>query len=432
MGYTGAVRVHPSSIAMPAKLPVVCVFGVRDIRLYSSAQCPPFETRDLDTRCYETEARLAEVLAQDRPDVIVTIGPLRSFPRLHHAQPEVRRRWIHFDAADDLERIGRSAFHCYVDNCTRPRSDLPPLVSVVTCTYRTGDRIERPYASLKAQTYDNWQWVLVDDSDDTRTFSALGVLASKDHRLGVFRHREHSGVIGRVKRWGFQLAEGEILVELDHDDELTPNALADVVRAFRHFDGSAAERPLAGFVSTDFAEVYPDGSPMTYPENWGLGYGSYRWEARGQRMLAVANTPHVNPKTIRHIVGVPNHLRAWHRDCYQAVGGHSPRVHVADDYELIVRTFLRARMAHVPKLGYVQWRNRPAEGGEGNTHQDRNQEIQRLTRAFSQAYDRRIHERLLELGVDDFVWRDGEDTFQRMRNVPDPPVESHCSLLLPE
>jgi hypothetical protein len=200
--------------------------------------------------------------------------------------------------------------------------------------------------------------------------------------------------------------------------------------AFSYFDGSSAERPLAGFVYTDFTEIYPDGSPLTYAE-WAFGYGSYRWEAYNGLNIAVANAPNVNSKTIRHIVGVPNHVRCWLRDCYDEVRGHGRHIHVADDYELLVRTFLATRMARVPRLGYVQWRNPAGAIAAGNTHQERNKEIQRLTRAFAQRYDAAIHDRFLALGVDDFAWREGEDTFSRLFSVPNPAFEPHCTLLLP-
>lgn len=414
---------------MAEKLPKVCIFGATDIELFSSPSCPPYETRALDCRSYRTDSGLAAILTTEDPSVIVTIGAATEFPNLNRAAPDVRRRWIHFDSASDLDRIGAAAFHCFIDNCVRERSDLRPLVSVFTPAYRSGARIERPYASLARQTYDNWEWIIVDDSDDDgQTFRMLGAMARKDHRIGAFTAHAHSGVIGKVKRWACRLANGQILVELDHDDELTPNALNDIVGAFTHYDGSSAERPRAGFVYTDFAELFPDGSPVTYGDNWGLGYGSYRWESWGGRTYAVANSSSINPKTIRHIVSAPNHARAWRRDCYEQIGGHSRHIHVVDDYELMVRTFLATRMVRVPRLGYLQWRNPPGSISHGNTHQERNKEIQRLTRAFSQRYEQAIHARFVELGIDDYVHKDGEDSFQRARSLPKPEVEQHCTL----
>lgn len=414
---------------MAGHLPVVCVFGASGLELFSAPSCQPFETRELDTRCYPADAELERILVDDRPAVIVSIGELDHFSRLLAAPAEVRRRWLHFEDASDLERMGRAAFHCFVDNCVRERTNLAPLVSVFTPTYRTGERIQRAYASLRAQAHTNWEWIIVDDSDDDgATFRGLERLARDDHRIAVFKHHAHSGSIGQVKRWACQLANGQILVELDHDDELTPSALRDVVSTFMYFDGSSSERPLAGFVYSDFAELDAEGKPVRYGEGWAFGYGSYRQEIHAGHALAVVNAPNINAKTIRHIVGAPNHLRAWRRDCYRDIGGHVRWVHVADDYELLIRTFLSTRMARLPKLGYLQWRNRGGPIGGGNTHKARNKEIHRLTRAFSQHYDAAIHARLLELGVDDFVWKDGESSYWRLWSVPNPEHESHCTL----
>ncbi len=417
---------------MANRLPIVCIFGATGIRLFSSPECPSFETKDLDCRCYRSDDNLDRILVEDDPDVVVTIGRAESYQNLMASSADVSRRWIHFQSADDLAKMGRDAFYCYIDNCVRERTDLPPLVSVFTPAFRTGDKIHRPYASLCAQSYRNWEWIIVDDSDDDgETFRTLSALARKDHRVGVFRHHRHTGSIGQVKRWACRLANGRILAELDHDDELTPWILQEVVRAFRHFDGSGPERPAAGFVYSDFAEVLHDGKPCTYADDWGFGYGSYRWETYAGRSVAVANAPNINPKTIRHIVAAPNHIRCWARDCYEEIGGHGRHIYVADDYEILVRTFLGTRMVRVPQLGYVQWRNRGGSIQGGNTHQERNAEIQRLTRAFSQRYDRAIHERFLALGVDDFVWKEGESSFLRMGNVVNPTPEPHCTLTLP-
>jgi hypothetical protein len=74
---------------------------------------------------------------------------------------------------------------------------------------------------------------------------------------------------------------------------------------------------------------------------------------------------------------------------------------------------------------YVQYRN-----ADGNTSLGvRNKDIQRLVRYISSYYDEAIHKRFLELGVDDFVWKEGEQTFWRMMNVPNPQIEPHCTII---
>jgi glycosyltransferase involved in cell wall biosynthesis len=272
-----------------------------------------------------------------------------------------------------------------------------PLVSIFTPTFRTGERAFRAYRSLQHQTYDNWEWVVVDDSDDGgATFRVLTEVAQAEPRLSVHSLHKHSGKIGEVKRRACALSQGEILVELDHDDQLTPDALSDIVRTFQR-------EPHAGFVYSNWAEVAEDsGVPLSYGDSWAFGYGNYGIENYNGRSLAVANAPALNAQTIRHIVGMPNHVRAWRRDAYWQIGGHNPGLHVADDYELLLRTFLHTHMVHIPKLCYIQY----LQTGS-NTQDIRRGEIQRLVRCFSEHYDRQIHERLLQLNLPDPVWDEG-------------------------
>lgn len=400
-----------------ASLPVVCVFGIKEISLVTP-ECPDYETRKMDVRCYLTDENLHEVLAKDRPSVVVSFGKEESFKSLNASPESVRRMRLHFEDTSNLADKGNQVFERFFGNAlfdTRSR----PLVSVFTPAYKSGDKIEKPFRSLISQTYSDWEWVVVDDSDDDGdTFKRLSSIADRDERIWVYKERKPSGRIGTVKRTACGLSRGQILVELDHDDELTPKALQWVVEAF-------AAHPEAGFVYTDFAECFEDGNPWTYVAGWGMGYGSYREEVHGGLKYMVVNAPNINAKTIRHIVAAPNHIRAWRKSTYDAIGGHRDLFHVVDDYELIVRTFLETRMVRIPRLCYVQYRNLD---GTGNTHRDRNQEIQRLVRHVSIRQDERIHNRLLELGVDDFVWQAGKPSYHHLLKTPNPSVESHCTI----
>ena len=267
---------------------------------------------------------------------------------------------------------------------------------------------------MKEQTYSNWEWVIWDDSDDgDLTAGMIQGHANHDHRIRLIRPERHSGVIGEVKYNACAMSRGEILVELDHDDALTPEALAKLVSAYHQF-------PEAGFFYSDYAEVDDHLNPLRYPDGWGYGLGSYRTESYRGRELLVANTPGISPKTIRHLLAAPNHLRAWRRDAYFEMGGHNREIHVADDFELMVRTFLKTTMVHIPFLGYVQY------SGEGTTQRVRNKDIQRHVRYLRWKYEQQIHARFQALGVDDYIWDEagGFSDFSR----PNPETVAVASL----
>lgn len=396
------------------KLPVICICGHRNLRLVTPAE-EPYEERRLDCRCYPSDAHLEQLLVRDKPDVIITIGNRGLYPNLAQAPFEIRKKWLHYDTLPDFSRLGMAAYNLYVANLfTQGKGDEKPLVTVFTPAYKTGGKIQRPFRSLKEQTYSNWEWIIVDDSDDGgKTFKMLCSLAGQDHRVQIFKPWEHTGVIGRVKNWACSLAKGEILVELDHDDELTDYALEYVVKGFMQFRE-------AGFLYTDCAEIHEDHTSHSYRDGWAFGYGSYTdVEYRGRRYQS-GSAGNINAKTIRHIVSSPNHIRAWRRSFYESIGGHNKELHVADDYEILVRTFLKTRMIRVPRLCYLQYIGDTAQ-------QERNRDIHRLVRSIRVHYDRLIHERLLELGCEDFAWDEKNACSDYL--IPNPTVESHATLI---
>lgn len=398
----------------------VCVIGQTDpdwaatIRL---GHAGPTEAAGFDMHAYDDDADLPRILAQLRPQVVVSVGDPDAFPRLNAAPAEIRRRLVSVaEPSTDPAEIADAIMDAFLRSATGELPGDEPLVSVCTPTFLTGDKIARPLRSLQAQTYTNWEWVIYDDSpDDGQTFARMSALCCDDYRISAHRADRPSGRIGEVKQRACGLARGEILVELDHDDALTPSALAGVVEAYLAF-------PDAGFFYTDCAEIFESGHNAFYPEGWGLGYGSYRQEVLDGHEYLVTNSPAVNAKTIRHIVGVPNHLRAWTRDGYFASGGHNPEIHVCDDYELILRTFLTTRMVHIQRFGYIQYHNN-ASGG--NTQRQRNAEIQRLVRYFRNRYNDQIHERFVELGVDDFIWRPGGELDWDVPSAPHAPSANY-------
>jgi hypothetical protein len=167
------------------KLPTICVFGHDDLKLITPIH-EDYEEERLDCRCYTSDSCLEQVLIQDRPHVIITVGDRPSFPNLAKASFEVQQRWLHYDTLPDLTQLGVDAYGRYLTNVfNRKEVDENPLVTVFTPAYKTGEKIYRPFLSLKEQTYANWEWIIVDDSnDDGKTFKMLCSLTKRGHRYG--------------------------------------------------------------------------------------------------------------------------------------------------------------------------------------------------------------------------------------------------------
>lgn len=250
------------------------------------------------------------------------------------------------------------------------------MISVITPIYNTPAHIlARTWASLKNQTFTDWEWVIWDDStNDSAWRQVYGFCADERYRIRLHRSHTHSGIIGRIKHDAFMVADGSILVELDHDDELTPDCLQAVNDAFRD--------EQTGFVYSDWCEILPTGETGKYPDGWAFGYGKH-YQQDG---LWVMGAPPINSVTLSHIVSAPNHVRAWRASVYHRIGGHRTDLPIADDYELCVRTALETRMTHIPKLLYRQ------HIGPHTAQRQRNADIQTRVAQISAHYASAITE----------------------------------------
>ena len=375
----------------PKSLPRVLVVGLEeDIELKSNLILN-YESVELNTKTIKDDSDIDSVIQSFDPDSIITIGDsFMNFPNLSHHSLDVRGRWLHFKDIDD---IGDPAYQCASNYILNGYDENTPLISFFTPIYNTGDKLYRTYDSLRLQSYTNWEWVIVNDSSDGgKTLKIAEKIANKDCRVKVYDFGKKSGgIVGESKYRAASLSNGKYIMELDHDDIITPDAGKLMVDAFKKY-------PDCKFVYSDCVEIDENHNSLTYGDGFSFGYGNYREEEFNGRKYKVANTSNINPKTIRHIVGVPNHFRAWDRAFYHSIGGHNRRLSIADDYELVVRTFLNTRMVKIPKLLYLQYYH------NSNTQNATRSDIQRRVRSISNHYNVKIKDRFNELGCNDWAF----------------------------
>src|SRR5579885_1650883 len=102
------------------------------------------------------------------------------------------------------------------------------MISLVMPTYDRRATIGRAIASVRAQTYADWELVIVDDGSTDDTASA--VAAIPDARVRFVREAHNQGVTAARNR-GLDEARGDFIGMLDSDDELVPQALATLLGA---------------------------------------------------------------------------------------------------------------------------------------------------------------------------------------------------------
>jgi GT2 family glycosyltransferase len=85
--------------------------------------------------------------------------------------------------------------------------------------------------SVRAQSYENWELILVDDaSRDAALRQAIATLARDEPRIRAFANPQNTGISAATNR-ALAEARGELTVLFDHDDVLDPHALEVMLRA---------------------------------------------------------------------------------------------------------------------------------------------------------------------------------------------------------
>lgn len=109
---------------------------------------------------------------------------------------------------------------------------MSPRVSVVMPTYNRADTILRAIASVRAQTFQDWELLVTDDGS---TDGTAALIQGIDPRIRVFV-QENQG-IGGARNTGMRASTGDLIAFLDSDDEWLPHHLALCVAFFDRFPG---------------------------------------------------------------------------------------------------------------------------------------------------------------------------------------------------
>ena len=131
--------------------------------------------------------------------------------------------WQHLFAADrtDYRKVETLTLH-------KVHAISGPLVSIVLPTYNGSRYLAGSVESCLAQTYQNWELVIVDDASDDDTPAIIEELAAKDARIRWVRHDENR-MLPAALNTGFGMTHGELLSWTSDDNHYRPQALDTLV-----------------------------------------------------------------------------------------------------------------------------------------------------------------------------------------------------------
>ena len=218
----------------------------------------------------------------------------------------------------------------------------PPRFSVIVPVYETAPEVlHAMIGSVRRQAYPHWQLCLADDASRQPQVRAILRLAARADPRIVVAFRAERGHIAAASNTAFELAQGEWLVMLDHDDVLPPQALATMALA------------VAANPGTDL--LYSDEDKL---------------DAQGRRHGPYFK-PDFNPELLE-AQNFLNHLTVYRASTVRAVGGVRAGFEGSQDYDLALRVTAATRrpVVHVPHVLY-HWRFHPGAGTFSSTQLER-------------------------------------------------------------
>ncbi len=126
---------------------------------------------------------------------------------------------------------------------------LVPLVSVVMPTYNRANVIGGAIDSILNQTYDNFEFIIVDDGCTDSTYEVLEKYAAKDKRIILLKQNNQGPAAARNA--AVDKAQGKYIAFMDDDDISVPNRLAKQVTFLEKYPDFSACRSETLFINLD-------------------------------------------------------------------------------------------------------------------------------------------------------------------------------------
>jgi Predicted glycosyltransferases len=245
-------------------------------------------------------------------------------PRLHLfscGDDKLYLRWV--EAQDRQLAIKRPAMLQHIAEMNNP-----PRISLVMPVYNpTLQFLEEAVASVQAQWYPHWELCIADDaSPDPAIRAFLCSVASEEPRIRLVL-REKNGNISAASNSALDIATGDFIGLVDHDDVLPPHALYEVVRAIGQY-------PFLDIIYSDEDRIDEQG---------------------------VRSDPYFKPDFSECLLlgqNMVSHFGVYRRNVINSIGGFRLGYEGSQDYDLLLRCVAATtinRIHHIPQVLY-HWR----------------------------------------------------------------------------
>jgi glycosyltransferase involved in cell wall biosynthesis len=185
-----------------------------------------------------------------------------------------------------------------------------PFVSVIMASRNTSNYIETAIESVLAQTFKNFELIIVDDNSDDNSIKIINKYKKKDKRIKLIRNSKTLGP-AKSRNIALNVSRGKWISILDSDDVYFPNKLKKQVE----------------IIEND-TEIIFVGSGLVFIDENGKNLSNYNYSSKNS----------VLKRNILKIGAFPPHSSYFIKSRYlKKINGYNPRYHMAQDYDLLLR-----------------------------------------------------------------------------------------------
>ncbi|MDE2590471.1 MAG: glycosyltransferase, partial [Patescibacteria group bacterium] len=248
-----------------------------------------------------------------------------------------------------------------------------PKFSIITPTFNTDNAIlDKTIKSVEEQYYPNWELCICDDgSSNKETKELLKDRSFRNPKLKVVFSETNEG-ISTASNKALDLASGEYVILLDHDDMLTKNALMEIAIILNK--------------NTDIDFIYSDEDKIDEKDNHMEPFFKPDWSP-----------------DLLFSYNYPIHVSVFRKSILQKIGGFRKQFDGSQDYDVILRFIeITNKIVHIPKVLY-SWRK--ISGSTALSMGEKNYAYDSGKDALSDAIRRRKIDAIVENGIDSGRYR---------------------------
>jgi glycosyltransferase involved in cell wall biosynthesis len=196
---------------------------------------------------------------------------------------------------------------------------MPPKVSIVTTTYNGEKYLEEFIASMLGQTFENFEFIIVDDGSTDNTLHMLQQI--EDPRVRIFKQKNQGQVNALIT--GIKHAQGELIVRIDQDDYSLSNRL---MRQVKFMDAN----PKTSLCGSRWQELH--GANLT-----------------PQRVQFAQSDAEIK-KVISYFNPLSHSAVMFRKESYFMAGGYDKNFLIAMDYDLYIRLMETGEVQNIDEV----------------------------------------------------------------------------------